>query len=28
MAYSTINSGGEDDEAIFSSGGAIMDALE
>jgi hypothetical protein len=28
MAYSAINAGGEDDDAIFSAGGAIMDALE
>lgn len=28
MAYSAINAGGDDDDTVFSSGGAIMDALE
>ena len=28
MAYSAMNAGGDDDDTVFSSGGAIMDALE
>ena len=28
MAYSAMNAGGDDEDTIFSSGGAIMDALE
>jgi hypothetical protein len=28
MAYSTLNSGKDDDESAFAAGGAIMEALE